>query len=202
MLAINCRRLGSCAMAPRCRLGSHAMTPRAYHRWGDALAVQHPLLSQIEKLIPDNQVICQSGKPHAFIRVAHAFLEGIAWSIVCSGGLSAADIAEIVTAANERVGDFDYLLAHMRNGSAQRSIGLTGESMPDRAEVNSAIVRCCTRVVPLRTVNERLNRDAMPDGAKPWASWRQSCSGLLGHRVNSSPPLPPASLPTHPGSSF
>jgi hypothetical protein len=35
-------------------------------------------LSQIEKLIPDNQVICQSGKPHAFIRVAHAFLEGIA----------------------------------------------------------------------------------------------------------------------------
>jgi hypothetical protein len=43
----------------------------------------------------------------------------------------------------------------MLNGSAQRSIGLTGESMPDRAEVNSAIVRCCTRVVPLRTVNER-----------------------------------------------
>src|SRR6516165_2138073 len=31
---------GSCAMAPRCRLGSYAMTPRAYHRWGDALAVQ------------------------------------------------------------------------------------------------------------------------------------------------------------------
>jgi hypothetical protein len=30
-------------------------------------------LSQIEKLIPDNQVICQSGKPHAFIRVAYAF---------------------------------------------------------------------------------------------------------------------------------
>jgi hypothetical protein len=78
MLAINGGRFGSCAMAPRCRLGSYAMTPRAYHRWGDALAVQHPLLSQIEKLIPDNQVICQSGKPHAFIRVAHAFLEGIA----------------------------------------------------------------------------------------------------------------------------
>jgi hypothetical protein len=56
----------------------------------------------------------------------------------------------------------------MINGSAQRSIGLTGESMPDRAEVNSAIVRCCTRVVPLRTVNERLNRDAMPDGQ--WGS--------------------------------
>jgi hypothetical protein len=35
-------------------------------------------LSEIEKLIPDNQVICQSGKPHTFIRVAHAFLEGIA----------------------------------------------------------------------------------------------------------------------------
>src|SRR5262252_5242562 len=27
-------------MTPRCRLGSYAMTPRAYHRWGDALAVQ------------------------------------------------------------------------------------------------------------------------------------------------------------------
>src|SRR5262245_1102607 len=41
LLAINCRRRpGSCAMAPRCRLGSYAMTPRAYHRWGDALAVQ------------------------------------------------------------------------------------------------------------------------------------------------------------------
>src|SRR6516165_3471371 len=39
---------------------------------------EHPLLSQIEKLIPDNQVICQSGKPHAFIRVAHAFLAGFA----------------------------------------------------------------------------------------------------------------------------
>jgi hypothetical protein len=42
MLAINCRcrRLGSCAMASRCRLGSYAMTSRAYHRWGDALAMQ------------------------------------------------------------------------------------------------------------------------------------------------------------------
>jgi hypothetical protein len=39
-----------------------------------SLCSEHPLLSQIEKLIPDNQVICQSGKPHAFIRVAHAFL--------------------------------------------------------------------------------------------------------------------------------
>jgi hypothetical protein len=45
-------------------------------------------LSEIEKLIPDNQVICQSGKPHAFIRVAHAFLEGIA--VVHSGGNDAA----------------------------------------------------------------------------------------------------------------
>jgi hypothetical protein len=61
----------------------------------------------------------------------------------------------------------------MINGSAQRSIGLTGESMPDRAEVNSAIVRCCTRVLPLRTVNERLNRDAMPDGA----NWHPPLSG-------------------------
>jgi hypothetical protein len=41
-MAINCRRsrAGSCAMAPHCRLGSYAMTPRAYHRWGDTLAVQ------------------------------------------------------------------------------------------------------------------------------------------------------------------
>ena len=99
MLAINGGRFGSCAMAPRWRIIAGATR---------SPCSEHPLLSQIEKLIPDNQVICQSGKPHAFIRVAHAFLEGIAWSIVCSGGLSAADIAEIVTAANERVGDFDY----------------------------------------------------------------------------------------------
>jgi len=39
---------------------------------------EHPLLSQIDKLIPDNQVICQSGKPYAFIPVAHAFLAGFA----------------------------------------------------------------------------------------------------------------------------
>jgi hypothetical protein len=35
--------------------------------------------------------------------------------------LSAADIAEIVTAANERVGDFDYLLAHMRYTCARNA---------------------------------------------------------------------------------
>src|SRR6266550_9387969 len=29
--------------------------------------------------------------------------------------------------------------------------------LPDRAEVNSAIVRCRARIVPQRTVNERLN---------------------------------------------
>ena len=45
-----------------------------------------------------------------------------------------------------------------------RPSGLIGEaqgfaSMPDRAEVNSAIVRCRARVVPLPTVNERLTRD-------------------------------------------
>jgi hypothetical protein len=40
----------------------------------------------------------------------------------CSGGLSAADIAEIVTAANERVGDFDYLLVHMRYTCAQNAL--------------------------------------------------------------------------------
>jgi hypothetical protein len=42
------------------------------------------------------------------------FFKAEPWVLVCSGGLSAADIAEIGTAANERVGDFDYLLAHMR----------------------------------------------------------------------------------------
>jgi hypothetical protein len=43
------------------------------------------------------------------------------------------------------------------------SIGLTWgfASMPDRAKANSAILRCRTRVVPLRTVNESLNGDAM-----------------------------------------
>lgn len=40
------------------------------------LCTEHPLLSQIEKLIPDSQVICQSGKPHAFSRVARAFFFG------------------------------------------------------------------------------------------------------------------------------
>jgi hypothetical protein len=40
------------------------------------LRSENPVSSQIEKLIPDSQVICQSGKPHAFIRVAHAFLFG------------------------------------------------------------------------------------------------------------------------------
>jgi hypothetical protein len=79
MLAINCRRLGSCAMAPRCRLGSYAMTPRAYHRWGDALALQRAsTLEPNREADPGQSGHCQSGKPHAFIRVAHAFLEGIA----------------------------------------------------------------------------------------------------------------------------
>ena len=39
----------------------------------------NPVSSQIEKLISDSQVICQSGKPHAFTRVAHAFLLGGQW---------------------------------------------------------------------------------------------------------------------------
>src|SRR5262245_33309785 len=60
---------------------------------------EHPLLSQIEKLIPDNQVICQSGKPHAFIRVAHAFLEGIA--VVHSGGNDAASKKNWHTATHQ-----------------------------------------------------------------------------------------------------
>ena len=40
------------------------------------LRSENPVSSQIEKLIPDSQVICQSRKPHAFTRVAHAFLLG------------------------------------------------------------------------------------------------------------------------------
>src|SRR5262245_50459199 len=44
-----------------------------------------------EKLIPNNQVICQSGKAHAFIRVARAFLVGRhAVLHTRSGGLSQA----------------------------------------------------------------------------------------------------------------
>jgi hypothetical protein len=43
------------------------------------------------------------------------------------------------------------------------SIGVTWgfASVPDRAKANSAFLRCRTRVVPLRTVNESLNGDAM-----------------------------------------
>src|SRR5262249_35409013 len=44
-----------------------------------SLRSENPLLSQIEKLVPDSQVICQSGKPHAFSRVARAFLLGGQW---------------------------------------------------------------------------------------------------------------------------
>jgi hypothetical protein len=55
------------------------MTPRAYHRWGDALALQRAsTLEPNREADPGQSGHCQSGKPHAFIRVAHAFLEGIA----------------------------------------------------------------------------------------------------------------------------
>jgi len=37
--------------------------------------------------------------------------------------------------------------------------------MPDRTEVNSAIVRCRTRVVPLRTVNKKLRERAPPQSS-------------------------------------
>jgi hypothetical protein len=54
----------------------------------------------------------------------------------CSVGLSGADIAAIVTAANKRTDDFDYLLAHMRytgvarlNHSAPR-IAASKEGVP------------------------------------------------------------------------
>jgi len=43
------------------------------------LRSENPVFSQSKKLIPDSQVICQSGKPHAFTRVAHAFLIGRQW---------------------------------------------------------------------------------------------------------------------------
>ena len=41
-----------------------------------ALRSEEPVLSQIKKLSPDSQVICQSSKTHAFIRVPHAFVAG------------------------------------------------------------------------------------------------------------------------------
>jgi len=47
------------------------------------------------------------------------------------------------------------LLARPSGPSAWRH--LAGDASPDRAELNSAIVRRRTRVVPLRTVNEKLN---------------------------------------------
>jgi hypothetical protein len=54
------------------------------------------------------------------------------------------------------------------DGSAQRSIGLTWgfASMPDRAKAKSAILRCRKRVVPLHTVNESLNGDAMREAQR------------------------------------
>ena len=83
-------------------------------------------MSQIEKLIPDNQVICQSGKPHAFIRVAHAFLEGIA--VVHSGGNDAASKKNWHAATHQilawppcRPGDFKIQLVSPPFGWAGRS---------------------------------------------------------------------------------
>jgi hypothetical protein len=43
---------------------------------GRMLRSENPVLSEIEKLIPDNHVICQTGKPHALSRLAYAFLVG------------------------------------------------------------------------------------------------------------------------------
>jgi len=40
---------------------------------------EYPRLSQIEKLISDSPVVCQSSKPHAFTRVAHALRFGGQW---------------------------------------------------------------------------------------------------------------------------
>src|SRR5215467_13350633 len=112
MLAINCRRLGSCAMAPRCRLGSYTMTPRAYHRWGDALAVQRASTLEPNREADPGQSghlsVRQAARIH---RVAHAFLEGIA--VVHSGGNDAASKKNWHTATHQilawppcRPGDF------------------------------------------------------------------------------------------------
>src|SRR5262249_34686829 len=64
---------------------------RIIARAARSLRSENPLLSQIEKLVLDSQVICQSGKPHAFIRVSLANLStqipcpafDILWSVGC-----------------------------------------------------------------------------------------------------------------------
>jgi hypothetical protein len=54
-------------------------------------------------------------------------------------------------------------------GPAVHRLDLGFASMPDRAKANSAFLRCRTRVVPLRTVNESLNgemREAHADSGR------------------------------------
>jgi len=54
----------------------HHVVARIIAGAGRLLRSENPVLSEIEKLIPDNHVICQTGKAHAFIRAAYAFLIG------------------------------------------------------------------------------------------------------------------------------
>src|SRR5262245_38469049 len=64
----------------RCSTAHWSRSQRDYARVIAAVALalrsEEPVLSQIKKLIPDSQVICQSSKTHAFIRVPHAFVAG------------------------------------------------------------------------------------------------------------------------------
>src|SRR2546428_12885745 len=60
--------------------------------------------------------------------------------------------------------------------------------MQDRAEVNSAIVRCRTRVVPLRTVNKKLSERLGPSplGLRPLTSGTARARLELPHQGVSS----------------
>jgi len=58
------------------RVQWHDVVARIIAGAGRMLRSENPVFSEIEKLIPDNDVICQTGKPHALSRMAHAFLVG------------------------------------------------------------------------------------------------------------------------------
>ena len=57
--------------------------------------------------------------------------------------------------------------------------------MPDRAENNFAIMRCCARVVPLRTVNERLNVNFM--AIAQCVTVRRTLTGAAGRVLRYAP---------------
>jgi hypothetical protein len=58
------------------RVQWHDVVARIIAGAGRMLRSEKPVFSEMEKLIPDNDVICQTGKPHALSRIAHAFLVG------------------------------------------------------------------------------------------------------------------------------